>query len=350
MAIPVKADFKLINLGTLGGLDALVGNFAAMAINDRGEIIGNGLSTNGIQHAFYYSDGAFRSLSTNPCIAAAINNAGQIVGDRLILVTNIWFSSPGGLAVSTNVGFAQQPVIFSHGLPVNLFQGVNYGDAMGINDNGEIVGSVNLNGGSAHGFAYQNGLTTDLGSGFMATGINNHGDIVGQSFTFSLVVHPLLYHDGLTQDLGTLGGTSGSATAINDLGEIIGWSATTSNAETHAFLYRNGTMTDLGTFGAQTNIPGVLSYSYSSAYAINNWGQIVGTSTTPTGIHAFLYWDGTMVDLNDLVKLTHVNGPAGFLALNFAYGINDWGQIVGTGRYWDGAQETTRAFLLDWRP
>ena len=62
--------------------------------------------------------------------------------------------------------------------------------------------------------------------------------------------------------MGTLGGTSGLATAINDLGEIIGWSATTSNAETHAFLYRNGTMTDLGTFGAQTNIPGVLSYSY----------------------------------------------------------------------------------------
>jgi probable HAF family extracellular repeat protein len=184
----------------------------------------------------------------------------------------------------------------------------------------------------------------------MATRINNHGDIVGQSFTFSSVVHPLLYHDGLTQDLGTLGGNSGSATAINDLGEIIGWSTTTSNAETHAFLYRNGTMTDLGTFGARTNIPGLLSYSYSSAYAINNWGQIVGTSTTPNGIHAFLYWDGTMVDLNDLVKLTHVNGPAGFLALTVADGINDRGQIVGTGRYWDGVQETTRAFLLDWRP
>ena len=346
LAIPVKAEFKLINLGTLGGL--LAPGVNPVAINDRGEIIGNGSSTNGIQHAFYYWDGAFRSLSTNPWTAAAMNNAGQIVGSRWVLVTNIWFSSPNGPPVSTNVAFAQQPVIFRNGLPVNLFQGVNYGDAMGINDKGEIVGSVSLNGGLAHGFAYQNGLITDLGSGFMATGVNNLGDIIGQGFTFSLVVHPLLYHDGLTQDLGTLGGTTGLPTAVNDLREIVGWSTTTSNAETHAFLYRNGTMTDLGTLGTWPDIPG--AFSYSTASAINNWGQIVGTSTTTNGEHAFLYCDGTMTDLNDLVKLTHVNGPAGFLTLTSADGINDREQIVGEGPFWDGKHATIHVFLLDLYP
>jgi len=368
LATSVQAEFRLINLGTLGGV--LPPGVNRVAINDRGEIIGNGLSTNGIQHAFYYCDGAFRGLSTNPWTAAVINDAGQIVGSRWVLVTNIWFSSPGGPAVSTNVAFAQQPVIFSHGLPVNLFQGVNYGDAMGINDNGEIVGSVSLNGGLAHGFAYQNGLTTDLGSGFMATGINNRGDIVGQGFPFPV---PWLYHDGLTEELGTLGGTSGLPTAINDLDEIVGWSATTSNAETHAFLYRNGTMTDLGTLGALPYI------RYSTAWAINNWGQIVGTTTTTNGEHAFLYQDGTMTDLNDLIKLTHINGlpgfltvtsadgikvtglndlvkrthinsPPGFLTLTSADGINDRGQIVGEGLFWDGKNVTTHVFLLDLHP
>jgi len=375
LANSVQAEFRLINLGTLGGV--LPPGVNRVAINDRGEIIGNGLGTNGIQHAFYYSDGAFRRLSTNPWTAAAINDAGQIVGSRWVLVTNIWFSSPGGPPVSTNVAFAQQPVIFRNGLPVNLFPGVNYGGAMGINDKGEIVGSVSLNGNLAHGFAYRNGLITDLGSGFMATGINDFGDVIGQSFTFSLVVHPLLYHDGLTQDLGTLGGTTGLPTAINDLDEIVGWSTTTSNAETHAFLYRNGTMTDLGTLGNWPDIPGTLSYSTASA--INNWGQIVGTSTTTNGEHAFLYQDGTMTDLNglvklthisglpgfltstsadginvtdlnDLVKLTHINGPPGFLILTSADGINDRGQIVGEGPFWDGKHVTTDVFLLDFHP
>jgi probable HAF family extracellular repeat protein len=88
--------------------------------------------------------------------------------------------------------------------------------------------------------------------------------------------------------------------------------------------------------------------SVSSASAINNWGQIVGVATANNGaIHAFLYSEGTMVDLNRLVKLTHANGPPGFLVLTEANGINDLGQIVGAGTFWDGRQQATRAFLLN---
>jgi len=90
--------------------------------------------------------------------------------------------------------------------------------------------------------------------------------------------------------------------------------------------------------------------SYSTASAINNWGQIVGTSTTTNGEHAFLYQDGTMTDLNDLVRLTHISGPPGFLTLTSADGINDRGQIVGEGLFWDGQHVTTDVFLLDLYP
>lgn len=348
-------------------------------------------------------------MSTMPSTAAAINDAGQIVGSLLTYSTNIFtniFSPP--ISISnivvvnpiTNIGVGNRPtnivarsagfagdameltvpnqiaggilptngqivtnlvinslaVLFRPVLSVNLLESTNPGYASGINNQGEIVGSVTLlNDLESYAFDYKNGLTTDLPvlssavEPMAARCINNRAEIVG--FGGIEPEHPFLYSHGSMQDLGTLGGSNGEANAINDLGEVVGSSAVTSNAEIHAFLYRQGQMTDLGTLrGANANsnpFPPIVS----DAYAINNWGMIVGIALTANSApHAFVYCNGKMTDLNDLVKLTHTRGPAGFLELNEANGINDFGQIVGAGRYWDGAHETTRAFLLDWRP
>jgi len=274
----------------------------------------------------------------------AVSISSQIVGDSLATNVN----------TVTNTYYISRPALFRLGALVNLFPGTNSGYAAGINNRGEIVGSVNVNGGAAHAFVYRNGLTTDLGNGVAAMGINNRGDVVGLSISSPPSAgafppaseHAFLYRHGLMRDLGTLGGSSAAATAINDVGEIVGWSATSSNAETHAFLYGNGKMTDLGTLG------GAPPYgpAQSSALAINNWGTIVGSSIGTNGTHAVLYSNGGITDLNDLVTLTYVNGPAGFLVLTTARGINDQGQIVGEGLFWDGAQVTTRAFLMESRP
>jgi probable HAF family extracellular repeat protein len=47
-------------------------------------------------------------------------------------------------------------------------------------------------------------------------------------------------------DLGLLGGSTGTASAINRRGQVVGASDIASGGQ-HAFLWQNGTMTDLGT-------------------------------------------------------------------------------------------------------
>lgn len=109
--------------------------------------------------------------------------------------------------------------------------------------------------------------------------------------------------------VGTLGGRESSGTDINKKGQVVGWSDTTGNSETHAFLYSDGTMADL-----------TLGGSSSVASAINEKGQVIGSSFT-TGnseilseIHLFLYSHGTMTDLTQLVyDLFLVDNFIGFL-------------------------------------
>ena len=51
-------------------------------------------------------------------------------------------------------------------------------------------------------------------------------------------------------DIGTLGGTHAARTAINNLGDVMEYSTTTTG-DFHAFLWKNGGMRDLGNSGGK---------------------------------------------------------------------------------------------------
>jgi len=114
-------------------------------------------------------------------------------------------------------------------------------------------------------------------------------------------------------DLGTLRAGSARIHGVNESGQAVGGSGHPHGAETHAFFWqKQGGMRDLGT------LPGG---DYSSAFALNDSGIVVGTSNTSTSTHAFSWTPAQ--GLQDLGTLPGANASS-------ALAINNQGQIVGS--------------------
>jgi probable HAF family extracellular repeat protein len=75
----------------------------------------------------------------------------------------------------------------------------------------------------------------------------------------------------IVKDLGTFGGTFSWAFALNNRGQVVGFSSLPDGSR-HAFLWQAGVMIDLGTLGGPN----------STAFAINERGAITGVAETLT--------------------------------------------------------------------
>jgi probable HAF family extracellular repeat protein len=258
-------DASVSPLRTLGGSN----NFA-YAINNQGEIVGTSDMRSGDPHAFVFSHGEVIDLS--PFNSGSI----QTVGPTSI-------NSQRQIASGTVVGGVYVPALF------NL-------------DTQEVTTLGSLGGVTSFGFSGA------------ATAVNNFGEAVGYAHLDALTRHAFVYRDGSLIDLGSFGGSS-VAMDINDTGTVVGFASTTIFGPAHAFVWR-GSMIDIDPFGEGS------ANSESSAAAINNRGDVVGSGLTRdrTSFHGFLRRKGITTDLGTLAG-GHNSYPQG---------INDSGVTVGT--------------------
>lgn len=218
--------------------------------------------------------------------------------------------------------------------------------AAALNNAGQVVGTFGKLSGdpdapvhSSGAFLYSAGTMTDLGTlggtSSSALDINTQGQVVGWSqVAGDAAMHAFVYANGSMTDLGIVGSVQ-SPLRINDAGQIAGSAILPGNLYEHAFIHDNGVITDLGTLGGPT----------SGVRGINAAGQAVGWADSKfpypnkplsVGQRAFLYSEGELLDLNTLLV------PGSDWTITDAFDINDHGDITAFG-----CAYVCRALLLE---
>ena len=300
----IEINGSQLDLGTLGGQNSWM-NWGE--INDFGQIVGysetavpdpNGedvctfgthLTCRPFLWQFFHMS-ALTTLGGNNGQASAINNRGQIVG----------FAEDGTVdsscpANKTN-NRTQLPVLWENGkakakaLPTGNDPS---GNALWINDEGQIVGFTGPCAATSHAAVWDNdnvNTLPDNGTGAEAFGNNNRGQIVGfVGAPNSGIANAALWQNGTLTNLGLLpGDLGGIASGINDKGQVVGSNFDSNIYWSHAFIYQNGVMTDLNTL-----IPASSNLYLTMANKINERGQISAMAIVQNGpdagnIHAIL--------------------------------------------------------------
>jgi uncharacterized membrane protein len=346
-----------------------LGPLAPTGINSWAQVVGNYNN-----QAYVWSLGRMRPLGLLPSgtfsRAASINDLGTITGTADGVGT-VFAVFPWDTNMTCSNGLVQ-PFVWTpstgiQGLGIIDVPGENYPTldpcagqfyATDVNANGQVVGyTQQFPDLFQWGFSWTraSGMTF-FGGSWAPTyvlGISNTGQIVGEDRTDATS-----WIKGIATDLipiendNPLGEYISSASAVNDVGQIVGWSTMQSmpidgcydvsiynprdpgspNCPIHASLWASdGTVTDLGTLPNDT---------LSSASKINPFGLVIGSSgntavyedgVLPRGPikvigHPFI-WSGRtgMRDLNTLIPKN-----SGWV-IQSATDINTWGQIVGSG-------------------
>jgi len=259
----VRSNGGVVNRNNLGM------SMKVTAVNDNGLMIVGAFDTH--LSAIVPGVGVIDLPGSAGFFPAAVNNLGHIVSQQQM------FGYPelgkGAMWTIAADGAIEGPIDLGEFRPLD------------INDSDEMAGLQDC--AAAIAWFEGGGLQVSKLPGLrpgnfgVATAINNWGEVVGYSMNTALVTtgasFPFLWtpNQGLTA-LGSLGGIEGRATAINDGGQIVGWSYTSGrNSEQRAFFWESGKMFDLNGKIAADN-----KRTLQSADDINNAGHIVGSMFT----------------------------------------------------------------------
>jgi 6-phosphogluconolactonase len=289
----------------------------AIGVNDNGAVIGNAQ----FQDAGFFVQGFLSTATTSITFALGnvgevygLNDAGQVVGSSYTGPDSV-FQTP------------QQAFLYSSSnnkiVDLDTVTG-RQSAALAINNAGQITGSLSTGvcvppsnaptgcQGNTHAFVdFGSGLVdigTLGGANSEGTSIDNLGIVVGISATASGASHLFSYFQGHLYDLGTAAGVSFGNAIVNDLGEILAISGGSGGVGI-SYLWRNNVFTKLSFVGA----------------GLNNRTEIVGAKAAATaGSRAWFYYNGSSIDLNELV------GP-GLPLFTSANSISNTGKILVTG-------------------
>ncbi len=372
---PLDASAKLSTLqyqvvkypASLGGTQS-----RGMAISNQGLVAGwSNLFGGGARHAVIWRDGVLTDLGTlgtgsglsSTVPWPGLNNNGMVVGisqtDDIDPLDESWSCEEGGFFPNGGTNLVCRGFVWQDGVMQALPTfGGTHGFATAVNNQGKVVGWAENTVHDPTCLAPQvlqfraamwtprSGAITELppypgDSTSAATAINQQGQAVGISGDCDIAVgrfsakHAVLWDHGQVQEVPNLGGTTWHTPMdINDSGVVVGFSNPVGAGDpegefiAHAFRWTGGdTAEDLGTLEGD---------GYSEAFAVNARGQVVGVSFGgAAGARAFLFEDGVMHNLNDLVDSDDV--------LLSAQDINDAGQI--TGRLLDHVSGETVMFV-----
>jgi len=329
------------------------GSSRGSAIDNRGWVSGYSTTSVGARHAALWHDGGdpldLGTLGTALTLRSTVqwvgmNNTGMVVGisqtDDPAPRGETWSCAPFlGVVGKICLGFAWEDGTM---IPMPTLGGPN-GYAAAVNNRGQVVGwAENLvedrSCNAPQVFQFRAVLWDPKGGTLQelppfaedaasaATSINDRGQAVGISGDCDIAVgrwsarHAVLWDHGVVSEIPNLGGEAWhTPAAINDAGVVVGFSnppgVTGGALLPHAFLWRPGSpIVDLKVLSGDDN---------SQAFDVNARGDVVGTSCKGDVCRAFVWQDGVMYDLRDLVD------PAFAGTFLSARSISDRGEITG---------------------
>lgn len=319
------STYKAIDLSVAGHLIDGVQMYGSL--NAKGDVFVN-MYPGSSWHSYLDSNGQFVEIKLPEhtwSVEAALLNANGLVAGVAHLLSSGWhpFVYDGGKVTD----------LISAGKFGSDSSGKSHGSVIGISDTGLVLGQVSVYDAAhkylgEHSFVYANGQITDLAAlptgAFWPVAINAQGKIIGQRNG-----HAVIYENGTFTDMPSLA----DATVIGSTGVIAGHSAD----ERNVVIYDNGTVVDISAlhdFGTDASGFG----NRTEISFINAAGQAVGTAYgydangQSTGLHAFFYSNGTVVDLNELGQF-----PAGPNEHNYIgpVAFNDRGRALLSASLWE---------------